>query len=75
MTPQQRKLMLPVALGVSDGILNTLMLAANRLQGDVVPITLSLALRIAAASAVESLFMLFVAGYAQLRQELIHADT
>ncbi|CAM5189029.1 hypothetical protein CDEF62S_03481 [Castellaniella defragrans] len=68
------KLLLPVALGLSDGILNTLMLAANRLQGDVVPVTLSLAFRIAAASAVESAFMLFVAGYAQLRGELVHAD-
>lgn len=74
MTRLQGKLLLPVALGLSDGILNTLMLAANRLQGDAAPVTLSLAARIATASAIESIFMLFVAGYAQLRQKLTHAD-
>lgn len=68
------KLLLSVALGTSDGILNTLMLAANRLQGDTVPVTLSLALRLAAASAIESMFIVFVAVYAQMRQELTYAD-
>ena len=70
----RRRLMLPVALGLSDGILNALMLAANRLQGDTDPMTLSLSVRIAVATAVASIFMLFVAEYAQLRQELEHAD-
>lgn len=74
MNPLKGKLMLPVALGLSDGILNTLMLAANRLSGGTAPVTLSLAARIAAASAIESAFMLFVAAYAQLRQELTRAD-
>lgn len=71
----RRRLMLPMALGLSDGILNALMLAANRLQGDTDPMTLSLSLRIAVATAVASIFMLFVAEYAQLRQDLEHADT
>lgn len=74
MTRTPRRFLLPVALGLSDGILNTLMLTANRLQGDVIPVTLSLAARIAVASAVESAFMLFVALYAQLRQDLTYAD-
>ncbi|MES1938457.1 hypothetical protein [Salinisphaera hydrothermalis] len=74
MKQRHRRLMLPVALGLSDGILNALMLAANRLQGDTEPMTLSLSMRIAVATAVASIFMLFVAEYAQLRQELEHAD-
>lgn len=74
MRSMKGKLMLPVALGLSDGILNTLMLAAHRLQGDAAPVTLDLAGRIAVASAIESAFMLFVAAYAQLRQDLAHAD-
>lgn len=70
----RRRLMLPVALGLSDGILNALMLAANRLHDNTEPMTLSLSVRIAVATAVASIFMLFVAEYAQLRQELEHAD-
>ncbi|MGN8200379.1 hypothetical protein ACS8Y6_16990 [Salinisphaera sp. RV14] len=67
-------MLLPVALGLSDGILNALMLAANRLHGHTEPMTLSLSVRIAVATAVASIFMLFVAEYTQLRQELEHAD-
>ncbi|MES1956310.1 hypothetical protein [Salinisphaera hydrothermalis] len=74
MKQRHRRLMLPVALGLSDGILNALMLAANRLHGNTEPMTMSLSLRIAVATAVASIFMLFVAEYAQLRQELEHAD-
>lgn len=71
----QRRLMLPVALGLSDGILNALTLAASRLTSNASAMTTSLAIRIAIATAVASVFMLFVAEYAQLRRELVRADT
>lgn len=71
----KRRLMLPVALGLSDGILNALTLAANRLSSNGPAMTASLAIRIAVATAVAGVFMLFVAEYAQLRRELVHADT
>lgn len=74
MSRWRRRLMLPVALGLSDGILNALMLAANRLQTGATPMTTSLGVRIAVATAVASVFMVFVAEYGQLRQELEHAD-
>lgn len=67
----QRRLMLPVALGLSDGILNTLTLAAGSLSPSDA-MTTSLAIRIAIAAAVTGVFALFVAEYAQLRRELVH---
>ncbi len=66
--------LLPVALGFSDGILNTLTLAAGRLVDSGEAITPTLALRIAAAAGIAGIFMLFVAEYAQARGDLARAE-
>ncbi|MGH8428155.1 MAG: hypothetical protein ACRES7_09270 [Gammaproteobacteria bacterium] len=70
----KHRLMLPVALGLSDGILNALTLAAGRLSSPTLPMTAGLAVRISIAAGVAGVFMLFVAAYAQLRGELVHDD-
>jgi VIT1/CCC1 family predicted Fe2+/Mn2+ transporter len=65
----------PTVIGLADGILTALTLAAGRLaygQGD--PISAGLALRLAAAALVSSAFVLFVSRYAELRGELVHAE-
>jgi predicted membrane protein (TIGR00267 family) len=65
---------LPIVLGLTDGILTALTLVAGRLVAASGSITLGLALRIAAAAAVSSAFILFVARYAELRGELVRAE-
>lgn len=68
-----RRLLLPLALGVADGILNALTLAsATVLRGRGLGV--ELALRVGAVALVSALFTVFVAEYAQLRAELRHAE-
>lgn len=60
----QRRLMLPVALGLTDSILNTLTLAASSLSSSDAMITslaIRIAIAIAIATAVGGVFTLFVA--------------
>jgi predicted membrane protein (TIGR00267 family) len=66
--------LLPVVLGFSDGILTALTLAAGRLTSLGQTVSLSLALRIAAGALASGAFVFFVARYAELRRELIHAE-
>ena len=69
----QRTLLLPLGLGLSDGILNALVLAsATVLHGT--GLTAGLALKVGAAAIVSAVFTMFVAQYAQLRAELAHAE-
>jgi len=68
-----RKLMLPVVLGLCDGILTTLVLAAGRLTDVAQPMTLGFAIRIALVAFLSGAFVFYVARYADLRYELIHA--
>lgn len=66
---------LDVVAGLIDGILNALALAAGRLvqsAGDGA--TLSLALRVSAAAGATTIFVFFVAHYAELRLELIRHE-
>ncbi len=77
MSPKGRRtrasLILPLALGVSDGILNALILAAGTvLHGS--GLTLGLALRVGAVAFVSIVFTVFVAEYAQYRSELARAE-
>lgn len=73
--PLSRKVtLLPVVLGLCDGLLTTLVLAAGRLTKAGQPITLSLAFRIAAVTFLSGAFVFFVARYAELRGELRHAE-
>jgi predicted membrane protein (TIGR00267 family) len=70
----KKVIFLPTVLGLSDGILNTLVLAAGRLTNSTDPVTLGLALRIATVAFFSGIFVFFVAKYAQLREELIRAE-
>jgi len=65
--------LLPTAMGLTDGILTALILAAGILTSNK-GVTLSLAMRVAASSFFSGAFVYFVAKYAGLRQELIHAE-
>jgi predicted membrane protein (TIGR00267 family) len=66
-------LLAPV-LGLSDGILTSLTLAAGLLTSGEQPITFSLTLRVALAALVSGAFVFFVGRYAELRGELVHAE-
>jgi predicted membrane protein (TIGR00267 family) len=65
---------LDLVAGLCDGILTALTLASGRLFNAAVPMDLSLALRVAIAAAISGGFILFVAHYAELRGELVHAE-
>lgn len=69
-----QKLMLPVVLGLCDGILTTLVLTAGRLTDAAQPMTLDFALRIALVAFLSGAFVFYVARYAELRGQLIHAE-
>jgi VIT1/CCC1 family predicted Fe2+/Mn2+ transporter len=63
-----------VVLGLADGILTALTLAAGQLTEPSHDMSMNRALRIAAAALVSSAFVFYVAHYSQLRGELIHAE-
>lgn len=66
---------LDVVAGLIDGILNALALAAGRLmQTGGEGATLSLALRVSIAAGATTIFVFFVAHYAQLRLELVRHE-
>jgi VIT1/CCC1 family predicted Fe2+/Mn2+ transporter len=64
----------PLALGLSDGILNALVLAAGAVVGAKGGISFGLAARVSAVAFVTGLIMFFVAEYAQQRAELVRAE-
>lgn len=68
------ELLLPASLGLADGILNALTLAAASLVGGNAHVTIGLALRIAVAAMVTASFAVFVAEYADARGALRHAS-
>jgi len=63
-----------LVIGLVDGILTALTLAAGRVVGSSAPIDLSLALRISAGASLSGAFIFFTAEYARLRRELAHAE-
>jgi len=65
---------LDTTAGFVDGILNALTLASGRLLGSSDAPTATLALRVGAATAATTLFVFFVAHYAERRSELVHAE-
>lgn len=66
-------MLLPLALGVSDGILTALTLAAATvLRGP--GLTLGLAFRVGAVAFVSTIFTVFIAEYSQYRSELARAE-
>lgn len=66
--------LLPVVLGLTDGILTALTLTAGLLTRAGDAVTLGLAARIAAGALASGAFVFFVARYAELRRELIRAE-
>lgn len=65
---------LDVFAGLVDGVLNALTLAAARLLRSDGGATLALAARVGAAAALTSLFVFFVAHYAEMRADLLRAE-
>jgi predicted membrane protein (TIGR00267 family) len=70
----RRRTLLPTVLGLADGILTALTLAAGQLTGPSHELPISRGIRIAVAALVSSAFVFYVARYAQLRGELVHAE-
>lgn len=64
----------PLVTGSIDGILTALTLAAGRIVTPHQAIDLMLAVRIALAACLSGGFVFFVAEYAHLRAELVHAE-
>jgi hypothetical protein len=66
---------LDVVAGLIDGILNALTLAAGRLvHAGGEGATLSLALRVSVAAGATTIFVFFIAHYAQLRLDLVRHE-
>ena len=70
----QKQLMLPVVLGLCDGIFTTLLLAAGRLTEIGHPVTVMFAIRIALVAFLSNALVFYVARYSELRGQLIHAE-
>lgn len=69
----RRRLLLPISLGIADGILNALTLAsAAVLHGR--GLDAWLAVRVGIVAFVSAIFTVFVAEYAQLRAELARSE-
>lgn len=68
------RIRLDVTAGFIDGILTALTLASGRLVRPGVSPSPGFAFRVAAATALTTLFVFFVAHYAELRAEIVHAE-
>ncbi|MFQ6143191.1 hypothetical protein ACLMNJ_08930 [Streptomyces seoulensis] len=66
------KVRLPLVLGITDGLLNTLTLAAASLTGSGSPVGWGLAARVGCAALITSAFTVMVADYAERRAHLVH---
>jgi VIT1/CCC1 family predicted Fe2+/Mn2+ transporter len=64
----------PLVIGLCDGILTALTLAAGSVIDSHGPLRIEFALRIAAASCASGTFVFFTAEYAKLRGELVYAE-
>lgn len=69
----RREHLFSFVIGPIDGILTALTFAAGRIVAAAQPIDLLLAIRIALAASLSGGFVFFVAEYARLRSELVHA--
>lgn len=74
MTGTGGRALLPIALGLADGVLNALTLASASLIGNDAHVTVELAVRISVAALVTAGFSVFVATYAEARGGLRHAS-
>ncbi|MGW0176345.1 hypothetical protein ACWDUM_21165 [Rhodococcus sp. NPDC003322] len=69
--PEPRVPILPLVLGLTDGLANSLILAGAAILGHGNEVTLGLALRVGAVVFVTAAFSVFVADYAERRQRLL----
>jgi len=70
----KRDLLFPIVVGLSNGIITALIFTAGEILhvgGNIGP---GLAIRIAVGVALPSVFTFYVAEYARLRRELVHAS-
>jgi len=70
----KRERLFAVVIGLVDGILTALTLAAGRVMSSTASIDVPLALRISAGASLSGAFIFFTAEYARLRGELAHAE-
>lgn len=68
------KTRLDIAAGTVDGILNAVILASGRLLNAANHIDVAFGLRVGVASSLTTVFVFFVAHYAELRSELVRAE-
>ncbi len=61
-------------IGITDGIITTLLFTAGEILNGEKNINLSLVIRLAIGVAFPNIFTFFVAEYTRLRQDLIHAS-
>ncbi|MGN6446097.1 hypothetical protein, partial [Amnibacterium sp.] len=73
MSARSRLPLLPLALGITDGILNALTLGAGAVLRGAGGIDFGLALRVGVAALVTAGFTMFVADYAARREDLVRA--
>lgn len=71
LSPRSR---LDIFAGLVDGILNALTLAAGRIMKSGDGADFELAVRVAIATGLTTIFVFFVAHYAELRAELVRAE-
>jgi predicted membrane protein (TIGR00267 family) len=65
---------LDITAGMTDGVLTALTLASGKLLRANAPVASSIAFKIGAATALTTLFVFFVAHYAELRTEIDRAE-
>lgn len=71
---KRQKQLLPIVLGLSDGVLTALTLATGSLVDGDRHIAMNMALRISASAFATGAFVFFVARYSQLRAQLVVAE-
>lgn len=69
----RRRYLLPLSLGIADGIVNALILASSAVLHNT-GLTVGLGLRVGAVGLISAVFTIYVAEYAQLRAELTRAE-
>ena len=65
---------LPLVLGITDGILNALTLAGGAILRSADGVSVSLALRVGCAALITAAFTMFIADYAERRAQLVRAS-
>jgi predicted membrane protein (TIGR00267 family) len=70
-SPRRR---LDIVAGIVDGILNALILAAGKILQNDGGASVELAVKVGVVTASTTMFVFFVAHYADLRSELVHAE-